>query len=184
MKISASKFLFSLKLFHFLIFFFEQVDDQDSIEKEKEKRMLEVDLSMFGDLELPNEKDLEAEAPEENELGLPFKPHIPNSVAKEIDASVNSHSPLDYKLRKITLNKPDYSELIAKQQIPMSRIQLDPRLRRYAGNKPTSSTATPSASTTSTPTAATTSNTSTSSNNSTNNAKPKDPSPSPREDPR
>ena len=142
--------------------------------------MLEVDLSMFGDLELPNEKDLEAESPEENELGLPFKPHIPNSVAKEIDASVNSHSPLDYKLRKITLNKPDYSELIAKQQIPMSRIQLDPRLRRYAGNKPTS-TATPSASTTP---AATTSSTSTSSNNSTNNPKSKDPSPSPREDPR
>ena len=143
--------------------------------------MLEVGLSMFGDLELPNEKDLEAESPEENELGLPFKPHIPNSVAKEIDASVNSHSPLDYKLRKITLNKPDYSELIAKQQIPMSRIQLDPRLRRYAGNKPTSSTATPSASTT---LAATTSSTSTSSNNSTNNPKSKDPSPSPREDPR
>ena len=143
--------------------------------------MLEVDLSMFGDLELPNEKDLEAEAPEENELGLPFKPHIPNSVAKEIDASVNSHSPLDYKLRKITLNKPDYSELIAKQQIPMSRIQLDPRLRRYAGNKPTSSTANPSASTTP---AATISSTSTSSNNSTNNPKSKDPSPSPREDPR
>jgi hypothetical protein len=146
--------------------------------------MLEVDLSMFGDLELPNEKDLEAETPEENELGLPFKPHIPNSVAKEIDASVNSHSPLDYKLRKITLNKPDYSELIAKQQIPMSRIQLDPRLRRYAGNKPTSSTATASASASSTPTAATTSSTSTSSNNSTNNPKSKDPSPSPREDPR
>ena len=184
MKISASKFLFSLKLFHFFFFFKKQVDDQDSIEKEKEKRMLEVDLSMFGDLELPNEKDLEAETPEENELGLPFKPHIPNSVAKEIDASVNSHSPLDYKLRKITLNKPDYSELIAKQQIPMSRIQLDPRLRRYAGNKPTSSTATASASASSTPTAATTSSTSTSSNNSTNNPKSKDPSPSPREDPR
>ena len=144
--------------------------------------MLEVDLSMFGDLELPNEKELEAEAPEENELGLPFKPHIPNSVAKEIDASVNSHSPLDYKLRKITLNKPDYSELIAKQQIPMSRIQLDPRLRRYAGNKPTSSTATPSAST-STP-AATASSTSSASNTSSINPKSKDPSPSPREDPR
>ena len=47
--------------------------------------MLEVDLSIFGDLELPtNDKDLEAENPEDNELGLPFKPHIPNSVAKEI----------------------------------------------------------------------------------------------------
>ena len=68
-----------------MYFFKLQVDDQDSIEKEKEKRMLEVDLSIFGDLELPtNDKDLEAENPEDNELGLPFKPHIPNSVAKEI----------------------------------------------------------------------------------------------------
>ena len=57
--------------------------------------MLEVDLSMFGDLELPNmDKEVEAE-PEDNELGLPFKPHIPNSVAKEIDASIHSHSPLE-----------------------------------------------------------------------------------------
>ena len=112
------------------------MDDQDIIEKEK--RMLEVDLSMHGELELPNmDKEVEAD---DNELGLPFKPHIPNSVAKEIDASIHSHSPLEYKLRKITLTKPDYSELISKHHIPMSRIQLDPRLRRYSGNKPTTST--------------------------------------------
>ena len=138
--------------------------------------MLEVDLSMFGDLELPtNDKDLEAETPEDNELGLPFKPHIPNSVAKEIDASVHSHSPLEYKLRKITLTKPDYSELIAK--LSMSRIQLDPRLKRYAENKPTTSTT--SSSTTSTSTSNTSSSITTS-----KNSKSKDPSPSPREDPR
>ena len=155
------------------------MDDQDTIEKEKEKRMLEVDLSMFGDLELPNmDKEVEAE-PEDNELGLPFKPHIPNSVAKEIDASIHSHSPLEYKLRKITLTKPDYSELISKHHIPMSRIQLDPRLRRYSGNKPQPSTSTSTASTTST------SNTSSSTTSTSNNSKPnKETSPSPREDPR
>jgi len=110
--------------------------DDESIEKEKEKRMLEVDLSMFGDLELPGiNDDKEEEVEEDNELGLPFKPHIPNAIAKEIDASINSHSPLEYRLRKITLEKPDYSGLIAKQHIPMSRIQLDPRLRRYANDK-------------------------------------------------
>ena len=44
--------------------------------------------------------------------------------------------PLDYKLIKISLdNKPDYSKLIAKRQIPVSGIQLDPRLRRYAGGQ-------------------------------------------------
>ena len=136
--------------------------------------MLEVDLSMFGDLELPtNDKELEAET-EDNELGLPFKPHLPNSVAKEIDASIHSHSPLEYKLRKITLTKPDYSELIAK--LSMSRIQLDPRLKRYAGNKPSTSTTSASVSSTTS-----TSNTSSSSSK---NTKSKDPSPSPREDPR
>merc|ERR1719273_2092391 len=124
---------------------------------------------MFGDLELPtNDKDLEAETPEDNELGLPFKPHIPNSVAKEIDASIHSHSPLEYKLRKITLTKPDYSELIAK--LSMSRIQLDPRLKRYAGNKPSTST-------TSASSVSSTTSTSNTSSSSSKNTKSKDPSP-------
>ena len=60
---------------------------------------------------------------------------IPGGVHPIHEGSVNS--PLDYKLIKIVLNdKPDYSKLIAKQQIPMSGIQLDPRLRRYAGGQP------------------------------------------------
>ena len=101
--------------------------------------MLEVDLSIFGDLELPDtSKD------EEDKNELPFK-SIPNAVAKEIDASINSHSPLEYKLRKLTLIKPDYSSLLLKQHFPMSRIQLDPRLRRYstANNKPKNESPTP-----------------------------------------
>lgn len=104
---------------------------KEDIEKEKEKLILEMDLSILGDLDLPKDED-EAEAVEPNELGLPFKSHAPNSVAKEIDASIQSHSPLEYRLRKITLAKPDYSGLMTKQHIPMSRIQLDPRLRRYS----------------------------------------------------
>ena len=102
-------------------------EDKESLEKEKEKRMLEVDLSMFGDLELPDmrEKD-EPEATDEepNDLGLPFKPHIPSAVAKEIDASIHSHSPLEYNLRKIALSKPDYSEILSKHHFPMSKVQL------------------------------------------------------------
>jgi hypothetical protein len=80
----------------------------------------------------------------DNELGLPFKPHVVNAIAKEIDASIFAHSPLEYRLRRITLNKPDYSELVVKQHIPMSRIQLDPRLRRYSKTSTTSSSSTTS----------------------------------------
>lgn len=104
---------------------------QQDKEAEKEKRMLEVDLSMFGDLELPVS---EKEEDTDNELGLPFKPHIPNAVAKEINASIHSHSPLEYRLRKITLSKPDYSEVLSKRHLPMSKIQLDPRLEKFAAN--------------------------------------------------
>ena len=61
--------------------------------------------------------------------------HPPYGVHPIHECSVES--PLDYKLIKSVLNnKPDYSKLIAKQQIPMSGIQLDPRLRRYAGGQP------------------------------------------------
>ena len=91
--------------------------------------MLEVDLSIFGDLELPESKEDEPDQ-ETNELG--FKPIVPNAIAKEIDASINSHSPLEYRLRKITIAKPDYSGVLSKQHMSMSRIQMDPRLRRYA----------------------------------------------------
>ena len=94
--------------------------------------MLEVDLSIFGDLELPESKDEETEDAETNELG--FKPIVPNAIAKEIDASINSHMPLEYRLRKITITKPDYSGVLGKQQMSMSRIQMDPRLRRYANS--------------------------------------------------
>ena len=65
----------------------------------------------------------------------PYGCRPPHGVHPIHEDSVDS--PLDYKLIKITLNnKPDYSKLIAKQQIPVSRIQLDPRLRRYAGGQP------------------------------------------------
>ena len=109
-------------------------------EREKEKRILEMDLSIFGDLDLPTFKDSEDnstgnESPateEENALGLPFKPHKVHQVAKEIDASIYSHSPLEYRLRAILIAKPDYSDMLIKQHIPASKVQQDPRLRRYS----------------------------------------------------
>ena len=109
-------------------------------EKEKDKRILEMDLSIFGDLDLPTFKDSEDnstgnESPvteEENALNLPFKPHKVHQVAKEIDASIYSHSPLEYRLRAIFIAKPDYSDMLIKQHIPASKVQQDPRLRRYS----------------------------------------------------
>ena len=99
---------------------------EEEIEKEKEKRMLEVDLSIFGDLELPDMSKDEDNNEKSNE-NLPFK-SVPNAVAKEIEASYNSHSPVEYKLRKLNLIKPDYSEVLTN--IPLSRREGDPRLRR------------------------------------------------------
>ena len=63
--------------------------------------------------------------------------------AKEIDASINSHSPFEYKLRKLTLTKPDYSSLLHKQHF--SRIELDPRLQRYLNETPITTGIIPSA---------------------------------------
>ncbi len=103
-------------------------------EKEKEKRILEMDLSIFGELELPSFKENEVDEDEEDRMGLPFKPHRVQPAAKEIDATICSHFPLDYKLRPLALTKPDYSSLVAT--IPVSRIQQDPRLRRYSKMRP------------------------------------------------
>jgi hypothetical protein len=107
-------------------------------EAERDKRILEMDLgSVLGDLDLPTFKDSSSSSateapydPSENDMGLPFKPHVVASVAKEIDASIYSHSPLEYRLRTIATAKPDYSELVTRQRLTMSQSQ-DPRLRRY-----------------------------------------------------
>ena len=101
-------------------------------EKEKDQRLLEMDLgSVFGDLELPAYKDSKEEEEEKDPLGLPFKPHAIGSIAKEIDASIYSHSPLEYILHSVSISIPDYTDVITKQHIPQSQVQQDPRLKRY-----------------------------------------------------
>ena len=105
-------------------------------ERERDKRILEMDLgSVFGDLDLPLDNNPSSSSaafdPAENDMGLPFKPHVVASVAKEIDASIYSHSPLLYRLRAIAVAKPDYSDLVNKQRLTPAQSQ-DPRLRRYA----------------------------------------------------
>ena len=116
----------------------QRINPPPVTDDEKEKRILNIDLSDLADLDIPTftKQESPKQDEEENELGLPFKPHKVHSVAKEIDASIYSHSPLEYKLRLIVLSKPDYSDMIFKQHIPASKVQIDPRLRRYAGKKP------------------------------------------------
>ena len=104
---------------------------------------MELDLDIFDDLQLPLESSKDEEVDEEtNELG--FKPMVPNAIAKEIDASITSHMPLEYKLRKITIAKPDYSGVISKSHISMTRIQNDPRLRKFADSIKATKKASPS----------------------------------------
>ena len=117
----------------------KHAEQAESREAERDKRILEMDLgSVFGDLDLPTFRESNSSAAAatadddlaENDMGLPFKPHVVASVAKEIDASIYSHSPLLYSLRAIAVPKPDYSDLVTKQRLTVAQSQ-DPRLRRY-----------------------------------------------------
>lgn len=91
-----------------------------------------IDLTeVFGDLELPTFKENTEYDPSENSMGLPFKPHRVGGVAEEIAASIYSHPPLEYRLRRMDIGKPDYSDMIAKHRISTDKVQQDPRLRRY-----------------------------------------------------
>ncbi|RZF46145.1 hypothetical protein LSTR_LSTR013103 [Laodelphax striatellus] len=62
-----------------------------------------------------------------NLAGLPFKPAPVHTAATEIDASINSHPPIVYRLRPIQPSKPDYSTM----PHPAGGA-LDPRWRKAA----------------------------------------------------
>lgn len=117
-------------------------------EKEKEKRILDLDLgSVFGDLELPTfKKEEEEENKSDSEddgtgFRLPFKPYSGSTaVAKEIDASIFSHSPIVYSLQPICVQKPNYTDVLRKQSIPRSQIVQDPRLKKLISASPSSVT--------------------------------------------
>jgi len=107
-------------------------DEEERLEKEKDKRILELDLgSVFGDLELPpltqSPKQTEEERYISDKFGLPFKPYIFH-VAKEIEASVHSHSPIEWILIPVDVPERDYT--LAKQHSSSSQLELDPRLRK------------------------------------------------------
>merc|ERR1711902_463661 len=53
-----------------------------------------------------------------------------HEVAKEIDASFGSHSPIDWSLRPVLCPKPDYSDI--KHLFSNAQLEADPRLRKFA----------------------------------------------------
>lgn len=59
---------------------------------------------------------------------LPFKPVPVHTAATEIDASLNSHPPISYKLDSIDIPVPDFSALKISPNDP--QVKKDPRLRR------------------------------------------------------
>ena len=110
-------------------------ETEEELERKKDERIMDLDLgSFFGDLELPpltvSPERTEEEKVYTDALGLPFKPHIMHEVAKEIDASYASHSPIDWSLRPVNCPRPDYSDI--KHMFSNAQLEADPRLRKFA----------------------------------------------------
>ena len=108
-------------------------EEEERLEREKDERILSLDLdSVLNDLELP---PLTLSSPKHDDdnkylsdkMGLPFKPYIYN-VAKEIDASLNSHPVLDWVLHPVDVPVRDYSSL--RFNFSAAQQDLDPRLRK------------------------------------------------------
>ena len=106
-------------------------EEEQDREEEKEQRILEMDLSIFRVTDLPSLKDSRNNSPKSRETS-PIKEETTHKVhqySKEIDASIYSHSPVEYRLTAMFIAKPDYSDMLVKQNIPASKVQQDPRLR-------------------------------------------------------
>ncbi|XP_026499636.1 protein suppressor of sable isoform X1 [Vanessa tameamea] len=94
------------------------------------RRRTDVDLrqtnkpSGFGDTDLRQGTSGDIDL----RLGLPFKP-LPNyTPASEINGSINSHPPIQYKMILIHIPRPDYTDI--KNSIAKSQALTDPRLRK------------------------------------------------------
>lgn len=85
-----------------------------------ESSIYDVDLRQLNVLKGLGDSD-------ESTSPLPFKVPV-HTPAKEIVASLSSHSPMYYHLIKVTIPKPDFSHLKINRDDP--RIMDDPRLRR------------------------------------------------------
>lgn len=85
----------------------------------------------FGDVDLRNLGGRSEHSDGDFDLrkfGLPFKPVPVHSAATEIDASLNSHPPISYKVETILIPRPDFSSIKVNPSDP--QVKRDPRLRR------------------------------------------------------
>lgn len=95
-----------------------------------ESSIYDVDLRQ---LSLPNSY----QSTEEEINTLPFKVPV-HTPAKEIFASISSHSPMYYQLVKVTIPKPNFTHLKINKDDP--RIMEDPRIRRMLRRSSTEDT--------------------------------------------
>uniref|UniRef100_A0A336MGV0 CSON015078 protein n=1 Tax=Culicoides sonorensis TaxID=179676 RepID=A0A336MGV0_CULSO len=99
----------------------------------------------YGNISKKTDKDMRL-APIEQDLNtgdidlrLPFKPILASLIpATEINGSINSHLPIDYKLHEIDIPKPKFRELKQGKSISSESVN-DPRLVRLLGLKSNSS---------------------------------------------
>lgn len=85
----------------------------------------------FGDVDLRNLSGQSEQSDGDFDMrkfGLPFKPVPVHSAATEIDASLNSHPPINYKVEAILIPRPDFSSIKVNSTDP--QVKRDPRLRR------------------------------------------------------
>lgn len=87
-------------------------------------RKTDFNIPTFGDTDLRQGTSGDIDF----RLGLPFKA-IPNyTPASEINASINSHPPITYKVVQIYIPRPDYTDI--RNSTAKSQALLDPRLRK------------------------------------------------------
>ncbi|XP_030040834.1 protein suppressor of sable isoform X2 [Manduca sexta] len=93
------------------------------------RRRTDVDLRK-PDFNIPNfgDTDLRQGTSGDIDFRLGFKP-IPNyTPASEINASINNHPPIQYKLVQIYIPRPDYTDI--RNSTAKSQALVDPRLRK------------------------------------------------------
>ena len=117
-----------------------KVETQDSdlrfhSKYDSDERVMNLDsIVPFGDVDLRNLNQSQSEGQSTDgdfdmrKFGLPFKPIPVHSAATEIDASLNSHPPINYKVETILIPRPDFSSIKVNPTDP--QVKRDPRLRR------------------------------------------------------
>ncbi|KAF5283194.1 hypothetical protein FQA39_LY17386 [Lamprigera yunnana] len=103
----------------------------NTVSKDIDLRMLEKDMDLrpkFGDTDLRAAQSTGRSDIDLRQLGLPFKAMKNYTPASEIDACINSHVPIIWKVHLIEIPRPDYTGL--KLSPHEAQNTGDPRLRK------------------------------------------------------